>query len=129
MKVKGLDGRDYTIVLKNSSQERGCSSYHKAAIALLKELYPMDAIIEEVSLPGCPSKLYLDILLPLRKKAFEIQGIQHYRFSIFFFKDRRAFAKALGRDRDKRRWCELNNVKLIELKYNEQSSWREIILR
>ena len=38
-----------------------------------------------------------------------------------------AFFKAQARDKDKRAWCKLNHINLIELNYNEsEEEWREI---
>ena len=39
-----------------------------------------------------------------------------------------AFYKAKARDKEKREWCELNNMRLVELNYNEDiDEWRRKI--
>ncbi len=40
-----------------------------------------------------------------------------------------AYAKAIGRDIMKKRWCELNDFIYLELKYNEYGRWEDLIRR
>lgn len=48
----------------------------------------------------------------------------------FFFKSKLDFYKAKARDSDKKEWCELNQIELIELNYNEDiDEWRTKIRR
>jgi len=96
----------------------------------LKEIFPYDRILEEVTLPGTKtgsrrSLLYADLYVPNRSLIVEVHGEQHFKFNSFFHKDKMAFFKAQARDKDKRAWCDLNDMTLIELNYNEsEDEWR-----
>ena len=80
---------------------------------------------EEVSLPGCG--LYLDIFMPSISLAIEVHGRQHYEFVPFFHKTKMDFLLARKRDRDKIEWCELNDIVLVSLPYNEEDRWKSLI--
>ena len=44
------------------------------------------------------------------------------------FKNKMEFYKAQARDRDKKQWCELNEIALLELFHNESiEEWRDKI--
>ena len=85
MKIKGLDGREYSWHPSNcqaSCENR--SSLHNKAKELLEQIFP--------------------------------------------YKNKMAFYKAKARDMEKREWCELNNMRLVELNYNEDiDEWRKKI--
>ncbi len=137
MKYKGFDGRNYSISVSEytvyDDDSRSKSSLHLRARAIIKLMFPCDSILEEVTLPGSRkngSVLYCDFLLPSKHFMIEVQGEQHYKFNEFFHKDKWAFLKAKKRDDDKREWCELNSLQLIELPYNESDDdWRQRIER
>lgn len=129
MKVTGLDDKDYVITLRDyeagPDKLEGKSSLHKRAYVLLKELFPSDPIFQEVYLPGAGPSLYLDLFLNRRLLAVECQGKQHFEQVSFFQKNRLEFAKSKFRDTVKRSWCELNNITLVELPYDEDDDqWR-----
>lgn len=133
MKVVGLDGRTYIWHLAGhngtDSPERPRSQYHLLARELLRRLYPMDRILEEVPLPGCPTNLWADFYLPLRKMMLEVQGEQHYRFIPHFHAGKLAYLSARGRDVDKKRWCLANEISLVELPWMESANdWVKRIL-
>lgn len=133
MKITSLDGREYKLNLAkyiyklNDGKQR--SSLHKAAISLLKSIYPSDTICEEIFLPGCNSKLYLDLFLPLRNLAIECDGVQHEIFNVHHYKSKLEFARAKRRDAEKTELLELNNITLVRLNYNESiDEWRDKVL-
>lgn len=104
------------------------SSYHLAARKLLKELYPTMQILEEVPIYIRRNEIaYLDFYIPLINKCIEVHGEQHYKFIPHFHVNRMGFAKAQKKDREKKDWCELNNITFVELPYNQQPSWKELI--
>jgi hypothetical protein len=70
-------------------------------------------ILEEFGIPD--SRLSLDFFLPHNDIAFEFQGIQHVEFSQHFHRDKEGFRKQKERDASKRRWCELNDIRLVEV--------------
>lgn len=59
--------------------------------------------------------LELDIYLPGRAIAFEVQGAQHYVFSPFFHGNHEGFRAQLDRDAAKRAICASAGVRLIEV--------------
>ncbi|MDR0675740.1 MAG: hypothetical protein LBF97_01715 [Elusimicrobiota bacterium] len=60
-------------------------------------------------------KLPFDFYLPEHNMCIEYQGIQHYKPK--FGLDE--FNKTILRDKIKKEYCEKNNIKLIEIRYNE----------
>jgi hypothetical protein len=89
--------------------------------------------MEEVTLPGSnrftnKKELTADFFLPNRSLVVEAHGEQHYLYNSFFFKNKFEFAKAQRRDSDKKEWCKMNSVALIELKYSDSiDAWRQQI--
>lgn len=131
MKVKGLDGKIYNLDLTGhqplESAGRPRSQYHLKARELLRELYPLDQRLEEVVIPATHG-LSLDFYIPSRNIAFEVHGPQHYTHIEFFHKSNQDYWKALRRDIEKREWCEINNITLIELPFNEdEDGWKRRI--
>lgn len=134
MKIQGLDGKEYSWIPSNNIVEtEKRSGLHNKARQLLKEKYPNDRILEELILPGTKtsnrkSTLKADFFIPTRSLIVEVHGSQHVEFNNFFFKDKMEFYKAQARDRDKKRWCELNQFAIIELFHNESTEeWKEKI--
>lgn len=133
MNVIDLDGNEHKWTLtgyisKGSMTNK--SSLHICVRNILHECYPTMQILEEVPIPiRYSEKLYLDFYVPLLKKAIEVHGEQHYKYIPFYHSSRMGFIKHQKRDREKKEWCEINNLKLIELPYNAtESEWREKIL-
>ena len=131
MKVVGLDGKEYSwSPARSQGKGENKSGLHRKARRILNEAFPFDRVLEEVTLPGTKSGsrktlLYADFYIPNHDMVVEVHGEQHFKFVSFFHKDRLSFFKAKGRDRDKRAWCELNHMTLIELNYNEsEDEWR-----
>ncbi len=134
MIINGLDGREYS--WNPSASEAKCtkrSSLHIKAKDLLDKLFPYDRILEEVSLPGSKterrrSTLRADLFIPNRNLIIEVHGEQHYKFNKFFYKDKLSFYRAKARDSEKKEWCHLNDITLIEFNYNEDlDDWRRKI--
>ena len=136
MKVTGLNGREYNLDLKKYTiQRESCSFYHKIARVLLKEMFRGYNIYEEVKLPGSvkPSKksvLYLDFYIPNAIMAVEVHGQQHFKYVPYFHKSKAGFAMAKKRDLDKKEWCRVNGIDLVELRwYDSIEYWRDKIER
>lgn len=128
MKVKGLDNREYTLSLigKESKSVSNKSKYHILAREVIKRIYPSLKLAEEVHIPGLKTPMYLDFFMPLMKIAVEVQGEQHYKFNSFFHVNKMEFFQAKSRDRMKKSWCELNDISIVELPYNEtEEQWEE----
>lgn len=105
------------------------SQFHIKARLLIKKCFPTLQILEEVSIPLRKSEtLYLDFYIPLIKTCIEVHGEQHFSYTPFYHGSRLGFIKHQKRDSDKKLWCMNNNIKLIELAYNEDESiWLEKI--
>jgi len=121
VKIIGLNGRTYTWNLSAYERDgRACSSYHARARSVLREIYPLDRILEEVPLPGTDG-LKADFVLPMRSLVVEVQGEQHYRQVGHFHRHITDFWAGRKRDADKRRWCEQNKLTLVEFPYGERA--------
>lgn len=134
MKVIGLDGNEHNLnFIVNSSCRDKVSSYHQSARELIKTMFPMHRVYEEVTLPGSSTTtnkkaLYADFFIPSLKIIIEVQGEQHYKFSAFFHKNKKDFYMALARDRDKKEYCQINDFTIVELPYTENiDEWRNRI--
>jgi hypothetical protein len=103
------------------------SSYHLQTRTLLSSLHPTLQILEEVSVPIRNSQIvYLDFYLPLLKWCVEVHGEQHYKFVPYYHGNMMSFLKSQKKDKEKKEWCELNNIKYIELPYNETvEQWKD----
>lgn len=127
MRVLGLDGREYKLSLADRvaapGDSRARSAGHLLCRKLLREVFPFDAVCEEVTLPGCGDPLYLDFLLPSRRLAFEIQGRQHYEYVPFFHGSRAGYAKAQARDKKKAEFLRLNGITLVTLDDSDTAAW------
>ena len=126
MKFIGLDGKVYAANL--ISQERSeCSKLHERSRELLKTVFPLDQVLEEVNLPGA-NGLIADFLIPLRKIIVECQGEQHFKYVKYFHKNILQLGKQRQRDDKKKLWCKINNYNLIYFNYNEdEDEWRDKI--
>jgi len=103
------------------------SSLHLTARSLIKEIFPTLQVLEEVPIPVRKNEtLFLDFYLPLNETCIEVHGEQHYKFVQFYHQTSLGFMKHKKRDRDKKYWCEKNNIRYIELPYNEGlEDWKE----
>ena len=117
MKVIGLNNKIYNlslpkIVLKDDQTKR--SKPHLRAKEILGGLFRGELIYEEVGLPGS-GRLKVDFYVPRHSLMVEVQGRQHSEYVGHFHKNKLAFLKQLKRDQNKRKWCELNQIVLVEL--------------
>lgn len=131
MKVKGLDGREYSWYLvgyqPSLSDDRPRSALHVQVRALLKEVFPSEKLLEEVPLPS--TGLFGDFYLPQTKLMVEAHGRQHYEYVHFFHQNIKGFMESKKRDRIKKEWCDLNGITLVALSYAENKDvWKERLL-
>jgi hypothetical protein len=104
------------------------SSLHLRARQILHECFPTLQILEEVPIYVKRKEiLYLDFYMPLIKVCVEVHGEQHYKFNRFFHNTPMGFIKQKKRDQDKQSWCELNNIRYVELPFDQTDSWSERI--
>lgn len=119
----GLDGRHHSIKLISKTRSNA-SSLHISARNILKELFPLYRIYEEVYIVSPP--LYLDFFIP-HIGVFEINGSQHEKYTPYFHNTKAKFFKGRRNDELKSDWCDINGLTLIKLNWNEKERWREII--
>jgi hypothetical protein len=131
--LTGLNGESYKInltkyILKDGDEKKKSKLFQRA-INVIRKIYPGDMVCSELYLQGCSSKLYLDIYLPLRRLAIEVDGSQHSTINSHHFKSKLEFYKAQRRDSEKTDFLELNNISLVRLPYGQsESEWRDAIL-
>ena len=130
MQIKTLDGYSLRWSLTGHHAHAKLinkSSFHISARKVIRNIYPTLQVLEEVPVPIKKSETYyFDFYLPMIKTVIEVHGEQHYQFSKFYHINMFGFAKAKKRDRDKIEWCNINNIKYIELPYNEtENQWIE----
>ena len=131
MKVIGFNGRSYPWRLSRNirldDDNRQTSCLHQRVKTLLKQLFPLEHICEEVYLPGS-NGLKADFVIITRKLIVEAQGAQHYHFVGKFYNTKLDFIEACIRDKRKREWAELNNLILVELRYDRsEREWEKAI--
>lgn len=121
MKFKKLNGLE---VYKNIEKYRidwdkiSCSKPQFHVKQFLKKYWFYDMVYEECYIVG--TKLRLDFLNYSRKIAIEVSPEQHFKFSPFFHNNSRAeFFRSIQRDGKKRKWCEINNIILVEILQDE----------
>lgn len=121
MQVKSIDDPEKKIVwdvrqtswpVKNQASCRSKIQY--LCGQLLKKKFPFDPILEDITIPG--TRLSLDFFLPQRKKAFEVQGLQHDEINSFFHKTEADFNNQQIRDKNKEFFCDLNSLTLIKIR-------------
>ena len=130
MNVRDLDGHISRWCLSGYiSKKSNKSEPHIRTKNLLVNLFPTLQILEEVPISLRRSEtLYLDFYLPLKKYCIEVHGEQHYKFVPFYHNNILGFIKAKKRDEEKKEWCNINDIKYIELPHDETlEQWEERI--
>ena len=126
MLIKNLDGKELAWNPRGKGQlfNTNASSPHSVTRDLLVKKYPTMTILEEVSIPVRSRKtLYFDFYIPMIRTAVEVHGAQHFSFNSHFHKSKKDFFNQKKNDRDKLEWCEINNIELIELRFDEEKDW------
>jgi hypothetical protein len=120
MKFKTLENKEVVVStkrgdypLRSEAKSKSRGQFHLGKVLL--EIYGSNAIIlEEFPIPE--SRLSVDFFLPHIGLAFEFQGIQHDKFNAFFHQTKKDFAKQKERDGRTRRWCDMNDITLVEIR-------------
>lgn len=80
----------------------------------LKKYWSNHIVFEEFPVAG--TKLSLDFYNANKKIAVEVQGKQHTKYVPFFHgKNKINYINQLKRDQDKLKFCELNDIQLVEI--------------
>lgn len=124
MKFLTLKGREIKIQVRPSdyplrSRENSKSNGQYHLGQQLQALFKHVIILEEFTIPD--SRSSIDFYIPIYRLAFEFQGEQHDAYNSFFHNTKADFERQKERDRNKKEWCDLNNIKLIEIRDNKIS--------
>jgi hypothetical protein len=80
----------------------------------LKKYWSNHIVFEEFPVAG--TRLSLDFYNANKKIAIEVQGRQHTKYVPFFHgKNKINYINQLRRDQDKLKFCELNDIQLVEI--------------
>lgn len=106
------------------------SGLHNLARTVIRSVYPTVQFKEEVPIPTGKGNLILDFYMPVHQLAVEVQGQQHYEFSLHYHQTRANFLLHKQRDAHKAEWCEINGINLVILPYNEdENEWKRRLCR
>lgn len=127
MKIKSVNDPNKTIAwdIRESSwpqkSQASCRSKIQFDIGqIIKKRYPLDPILEDVTIPE--TRLSLDFYIPHRKMAVEVQGEQHDEMNPFFHRTNTDFEEQKQRDEVKNFFCELNGIKLLLVRTRNEAS-------
>jgi hypothetical protein len=117
MKFKTLTGtqrriqniRKYLINWEKKSK----SNFQFKTKKFLKKYWLNHVVFEELPVAG--TKLSLDFYNANEKVAVEVQGEQHTKFVKFFHGTKANYVDQLRRDAQKKEFCVINNIKLVEI--------------
>lgn len=123
MRFKTLTGATRTVKkAKNYLIDWDGSSRSKIqynAKQFLKKYWSNHIVFEEFPVAG--TKLSLDFYNANKKIAVEVQGKQHTKYVPFFHgKNKINYINQLKRDQDKLKFCELNDIQLVEIYDGEE---------
>jgi hypothetical protein len=95
----------------------------------LKVFWDGDVVFEEFPVVG--TRLTIDFYNATRNIAIEVQGGQHTKYNKFFHKGNKMnYLDQLKRDDEKLSFCNLNNIKLLEVHEGQldfDSLYKEIV--
>jgi len=90
------------------------SKIQYSAKQFLKKYWSNHIVFEEFPVAG--TRLSLDFYNANKKIAVEVQGRQHTKYVPFFHgKNKINYINQLKRDQDKLKFCELNDIQLVEI--------------
>ena len=90
------------------------SKIQYSAKQFLKKYWSNHIVFEEFPVAG--TRLSLDFYNANKKVAIEVQGRQHTKYVPFFHgKNKINYINQLKRDQDKLKFCELNDIQLVEI--------------
>ena len=118
MRFKTLTGADRTVkkakkyLIDWDGKSRSKIQY--SAKQFLKKYWSNHIVFEEFPVAG--TRLSLDFYNANKKVAIEVQGRQHTKYVPFFHgKNKINYINQLRRDQDKLKFCELNDIQLVEI--------------
>lgn len=122
MRFKTLSGS--TAELKNARkylvkwEAESRSKFQFSVKEFLFSYWRTDIVFEEFRIVG--TRLSFDLYNANKKIAIEVQGAQHTKYVKFFHGNRMKYLDQLKRDDKKFRFCEINEIKLVEIYPNDK---------
>lgn len=118
MKFKTLTGSTRKIigVQKYNVNWNGCSKskFQKSVKDFLQDYWNRHVVFEEFPVAG--TRMTFDFYNANEKIAIEVQGGQHTKYVPFFHGNyKNNYLMQLKRDHQKHDFCELNDIKLVEI--------------
>ncbi len=129
LKFKTINGS--VVELKNPKRYlikwrgKSRSKFQLSVKQFLLPFWKNDIVFEEFKLVG--TRLSLDFYNANKKIAIEVQGSQHTKYVEFFHGNRFQYLQQLKRDEKKLKFCEVNNITLVEI-YPKDKIDEEIFL-
>lgn len=117
MKFKTLEGKEKTIknikklIINWTGKSR--SKFQFSVKEFLMPYWKGDVVFEELRIVG--TRLSLDFYNANKKVAIEVQGQQHFKYVKFFHGSRLNYLDQMKRDVKKNEFCEINDIKLVEI--------------
>lgn len=100
----------------------------KSVKETLNKIFPNTRINEEYYVNYQGQKLFFDFQISTLKILIEVQGIQHTQFNRHFHGSAESFKQSKKRDRLKSEWCNLNDMILVCINYDEIPISKEDLL-
>lgn len=116
MRLKTLSGK---LKYKNCKKylidwdKKQKSGYQTQVKDFLSQFWSKDVVYSEFPVFG--SKMTIDLFNATRMIGIEVQGEHHGQYIQFFSKSRAGYLSQIKRDVSKQKWCEINEIKLLEI--------------
>lgn len=120
MKFKTLNGLEKYKNISNrkiSWDKKSRSNIQFEVKQFLKKFWYYDLVFEEMPVLG--TKMSLDLVNMTKKIVVEVHGQQHGKFIPFFHGNKNNYRRQLERDGKKEEWCQLNNLKYVDIYPND----------
>lgn len=106
---------------------KSLSKIQKRVKTILHPYWESHIVFEELPVVG--TKLSIDFYNATLNLAIEVQGVQHTEYNKFFHNGRKTnFLNQLRRDEEKLRFCEANEIKMIEIHEKEKEDFEKLEL-
>lgn len=111
----------------NNLCKENASKMHKEVFSALKEHFSFYTIEQEFKLEvydedGQRHTLFMDFFIKELSVAIECQGRQHFEQNAHFHAAEGAFKGQQSRDSMKKKWCDMNDIPLVEVRYDDKIS-------
>jgi hypothetical protein len=114
VKLNGFEDNKSVIKYLIKWDKKSRSKFQTEVKFFLRPFWKGQIVYEEFPVVG--TKMTLDFVNLSGRIALEVQGSQHSEYNKFFHGEYASnYYNQVGRDLDKKRWCELNNLRLIEI--------------